>query len=278
MAEVDRDESTLEIRGGRRKFCEADDIALLKEALAHNAHVCRRGKLTEKFEEVAVSLNDSSALPWPTNGKHCTDRFKLLVANFRRIDRARSSASGIEEEYGEKDQLLADIVSAIDDTEERTRLERENVLRRDDRLAKAGQEVRATAMKRKGSDRSGPDEENGENEDDEFLPPSRESDDAVTPSRTTRGKKRHKHQSIDLEELIATNQERKAEQEILKLRLETDRLEFEKEREAAHERNEERRLQILSSQADLQRQQQNDNSRMQLKMLQVMDEMMKKLG
>jgi hypothetical protein len=169
-------------------------------------------------------------------------------------------------------------VSAIDDTEERTRLERENVLRRDDRLAKAGQEVRATAMKRKGSDRSGPDEENGENEDDEFLPPSRESDDAVTPSRTTRGKKRHKHQSIDLEELIATNQERKAEQEILKLRLETDRLEFEKEREAAHERNEERRLQILSSQADLQRQQQNDNSRMQLKMLQVMDEMMKKLG
>jgi hypothetical protein len=45
------------------------------------------------------------------------------------------------------------------------------------------------------------------------------------------GKKRHKHQSIDLEELIATSQEKKAEQEILKLRLETDRLEFEKERE-----------------------------------------------
>jgi hypothetical protein len=88
MAEVDRDEPTLEIRGARREFC--DDIALLKEALAHNAYVCRRGKLTEKFEEVAVSLNDSSALPCPTNGKHCTDRFKLLVANFRRIDRARS--------------------------------------------------------------------------------------------------------------------------------------------------------------------------------------------
>jgi hypothetical protein len=62
MAEIDRDESTLEIRGGRRKFCEADYIALLKEALAHNANVHRRVKLTEKFEEVAVSLNDSRAL------------------------------------------------------------------------------------------------------------------------------------------------------------------------------------------------------------------------
>jgi hypothetical protein len=51
-------------------------------------------------------------------------------------------------------------VSVIDDTEEHTRLEREKVFRRDDRLEKVGQEVRATAMKRKGSDRSGLDEEN----------------------------------------------------------------------------------------------------------------------
>jgi hypothetical protein len=111
-----------------------------------------------------------------------------------------------------------------------------------------------------------------------FLPPSRDSDDAVTLSSNPRGKRRQKHQSVDLEELLATSQEKKAEQEILKLRLETERLEFEKERAAAHERNEERRLQILSSQADLQCQQQNGNTRMQLKMLQVMDEMMKKLG
>jgi hypothetical protein len=50
-----------------------------------------------------------------------------------------------------------------------------------------------------------------------FLPPSRESGDVVTPSRSMRGKNHHKHQSIDLEELLATNQERRAEQEILKL-------------------------------------------------------------
>jgi hypothetical protein len=60
-------------------------------------------------------------------------------------------------------------VSAIDDTEEGTRLERENGLRRDDRLAKVGQEFRDTTMKRKGSDQGGPDEENGENEDDDVC-------------------------------------------------------------------------------------------------------------
>jgi hypothetical protein len=60
--------------------------------------------------------------------------------------------------------------------------------------------------------------------------------------------------------------------------LETDRLEFEIERAAAHERNEERRLELFSNQAGLQRQQQNDSARIQLKMLQVMEEMTKKLG
>jgi hypothetical protein len=134
-------------------------------------------------------------------------------------------------------------------------------------------------MKTKGGDRSGIDEEDSENEDDDsFLPPSRSSDDAVTPSSNPRRKKRQKHQSVDLEEFLATSQEKKAQKEILKLRLETDRLEFENERAVAHESNEERRLQILSSQADRQRQQQNDNTGMQLKMLQVMDEVMKKLG
>jgi hypothetical protein len=81
-----------------------------------------------------------------------------------------------------------------------------------------------------------------------------------------------------LEDFLVLNQEKKADQDSLELKLETDRLDFEKERAAAHERNEEKRLELLSNQADLQRQQQDDNTRMQLKMLQVMEEMMKKLG
>jgi hypothetical protein len=85
---------------GRRKFGETEDIALLKEIVASDAHVCRRGKVTEPFEEVARALNEGNALPWNTNGKHCNNRYKLLRANYRRADRARALASGTEDEFG----------------------------------------------------------------------------------------------------------------------------------------------------------------------------------
>jgi hypothetical protein len=103
----------------RRKFGESEDIALLKEVLACGAHTCRRGSQMDKFDELSVSLNSNGALPWTADGKHCLDGYKLLVASFKRTDRARASASGIEERFGEKEELLADIASAVDDANER---------------------------------------------------------------------------------------------------------------------------------------------------------------
>jgi hypothetical protein len=50
--------------GGRRKFGETEDIAFPKEIVANEAHVCQRGKVTEKLEEVARALNEGNALPW----------------------------------------------------------------------------------------------------------------------------------------------------------------------------------------------------------------------
>jgi hypothetical protein len=59
-------------------------------------------------------------MPWNTDGKHCINRYKLLIATFGMADRARAATSGAEEEFGGKDQLLSDICSAIDDAHERT--------------------------------------------------------------------------------------------------------------------------------------------------------------
>jgi hypothetical protein len=63
----------------------------------------------------------------------------------------------------------------------------------------------------------------------------------------------------------------------MRLKLENERLSFEKERAEAHDRHEEKRLDIMAAQADLQRQQQSESTRMQLKMFQVMEEMIKKI-
>jgi hypothetical protein len=148
MSHVLADNVASESRGGRRKFGEMEGITFLKEIVANDAHVCRHGKVAEKFEDVARALNEGNALPWNTNGKHCNDMYKLLLANFRRADRARALASGTEEKFGERDQLLADIHSAVNDNEERGRAGGEISAKRDERLAKAGQEVRANVYRR----------------------------------------------------------------------------------------------------------------------------------
>jgi uncharacterized membrane protein len=66
--------------------------------------------------------------------------------------------------------------------------------------------------------------------------------------------------------LLAATQEKRSEQEQMRLKLENERLSFEKERAEAHDRHEEKRLDIMAAQADLQRQQQSECTRMQLKM------------
>jgi hypothetical protein len=224
-------------------------------------------------------LNEGNALPGNTNGKHCNDRYKLLLANFRRADRARALASGTEEEFGERDQLLADIHSAVNDNEERGRAEREISAKRDERLAKAGQEVRANAMSRKQGARSDAENGNSDEEGDiaEQLTTSLGDEDMITPANPRRGRKRKKHSTLELEDLLAATQEKRVEQEQMRLKLENERLSFEKERAEAHDKHEERRLDIMAAQADLQRQQQSESTRVQLQMFQVMEEMIKKI-
>jgi hypothetical protein len=191
MSHVLDDNVASENRGGRRKFGEVEDITLVKEIVANDAPVCRRGKVAEKFEDVARALNEGNALPWNTNGKHCNDMYTLLLANFRRADRARALASGTEEEFGERDQLLADIHTAVNDNEERGRAEREISAKRDERLAKAGQEVRENAMRRKQGVRSDAESGKSDEEDDiaEQLTTSLGDEDMITPANSRRGRK-----------------------------------------------------------------------------------------
>jgi hypothetical protein len=195
---VENDDVTPVSRSSRRKFGEAEDIALLKEVLANEAHMCRRGTMTDKFDEVACALNNSEALPWSTNGKHCNDRFKLLLAGFRRTDRARASASGTEEDFGEKDQLLADILSAVNDNEERGRVEREESAKRDERLVNAGQEVRANAMRRRAREESVVVSGDGDEEGDNAVCVTDSQENSETPTYTEnqRARKRQKHSAF----------------------------------------------------------------------------------
>jgi hypothetical protein len=160
--------------------------------------------VTENFKEVDRALNEGNALPWNTNDKHCNDRYKLLLANFRRANRARALASGTEEEFEENDQLLADIQCAVNDNDERGRTEREESAKRGERLAKAGQEVRENAMSRKQGARSDAKSGNADEDGDdaERLTTSHDDDDMISPTNSRRGRKRKKHSTLGLKDVL----------------------------------------------------------------------------
>jgi hypothetical protein len=284
----------------RRKFGEQEDILLLKEVVANGAHIVRRGSQCDKFDEVATSLNANSVMPWNTDGKHCIDRYKLLISTFRRADRARAATSGAEEEFGEKDQLLSDICSAIDDADERGRLERREASRRDAELRYAGEQVRAAAMSRRTNAGDSIAEEDAEVENNaqeiveagsrdihENAPRVRSGSDSPSTIPEIASRKKRKR-PFDLEDVLLATEERRADQEGLRLKLETERLDYDRQRAAALEKNEERRLNMLEIQQEfdrkereetmkLQSQQQGAHAAVQMKMMSVLEQMLKKL-
>jgi hypothetical protein len=117
--------------------------------------------------------------------------------------------------------------------------------RRDARLIEAGEKVRSIAMRRRTA-RHGQEEGENHNVDanedvatrndrdhnnetsyqDRTAP---KSDDLSTPTAYGRGRKRRRD-IADLEEILMSVEDRRADQEILRLKLETDRLEFDRER------------------------------------------------
>lgn len=79
------------------------------------AHRLNHGEMALKFSAVAESLNLSGALLWKTDNKHCNDRFKILLSQWKRDNRERSLTSVGGEEYGELEHLCQDICKEIED-------------------------------------------------------------------------------------------------------------------------------------------------------------------
>jgi hypothetical protein len=168
--------------------------------------------------------------------------------------------------------------------------------RRDKELLKAGETIRFQAMNRRTVDRhtdrdvivpiasSQIDVEGLVSLDDGAAHNSSstrrlrkiEIDELSTAVDKSRAKKRKKKPD-DLENILQFAEERRADQDSQRLKLETDRLDFDRERAAALDAKEDKRIELLSSQNELQRQQQRDNTMMQMKMMSVMEEMLRKL-
>ncbi|KAE9307091.1 hypothetical protein PF001_g11785 [Phytophthora fragariae] len=127
----------------RRNFIEGDDLLLLKQAVAVKPYKEKHGKVMAQWEGVAASLVSSPEFSRANlGGKTAQNRFnlkKMMVAK---------CASGVEEAYTEKDQLLDDIIAEIDDFQHAKTLAKDVAAAKALANEKAGEVVRQLAVER----------------------------------------------------------------------------------------------------------------------------------
>ena len=170
----------------------------------------------KKTFEAALALFLSSSLEGcfhtiqEPSYKTLSDRFKKVIADHRLAVRSKVAVSGITKIQGEREVLLDDIVLEMDEWAEQRRMEREEKTEFDKRLQGAGEEMREKAPNR--------------------VSPNDGKGDSPSDCRVVRYKRRFSVDQRDEEhrDLLAAHVKIKADMEQKRLKLDEERLEFER--------------------------------------------------
>lgn len=142
-------------KNARRKFTKELDLCLLKEVQAAGTHIPQHQETLTKFMEVATSLSESSALQWVTDGKHAHDRYRLVLGQWKRLDKERALTPGGGEEFGEYEQLCEDLRTEVDDLRAEKDEAKLDAIVKEDKMLQAGEGIRTQAMNRRARSDSG---------------------------------------------------------------------------------------------------------------------------
>jgi hypothetical protein len=134
--------------GRKRKWTDDLDALLLREVKLQKPHSKHYGARGAAYSAIADSLNASGRLPWNTDKKHVQGRLSHLATARRAHQRTSARATGVEEEHGELEVLLDDIIAERDEFVA-TEADRRQIARaREDQLAEGGRRAREMAMRR----------------------------------------------------------------------------------------------------------------------------------
>jgi hypothetical protein len=140
---------TTEAAGGKRKaWSESEDIALLRQINADRPFAAPFGKVMQAWDAMATVLTSCQEVARPDlDGKKAQHRFSLLLAKHSTRNKDSAAASGVSEEYGEREILLDDLHSAMSDLKEVK--VKEKIERTDDALRQEanGKRIRDDAMR-----------------------------------------------------------------------------------------------------------------------------------
>jgi len=95
----------------RRRYSEAQDLALLRCILEVKAHLAPYGEKMKRFATTADRLNESELFPWHVDAKNCLERFNLLIELHKRND-VKSNALR-PKEATTREQLLDSVVEQV---------------------------------------------------------------------------------------------------------------------------------------------------------------------
>jgi hypothetical protein len=104
-----------EVQGGKRKtayrFTAPVDIDLLKEVMFVCPHDASYGQASARWEEVAEHMQGLHGADVTAAG--CRKRYDDLVSAFKKDTVTSLRASGTEEQYEEREQLLQDLSDLV---------------------------------------------------------------------------------------------------------------------------------------------------------------------
>lgn len=130
----------------RRKYTTECQVHFLEEAVAPRAHLTGHGTQGAAFYSLAANLNKSKGPIWAVHEKDCIEKYRALLKSFKVAERAKANSTGIEEEYGEQETLLHDIISAVkEDITRRETLRKANAAH-EKRLLKSGERISRESM------------------------------------------------------------------------------------------------------------------------------------
>jgi len=127
------------------RFSPKYDISLLKEVVARNPFGLKNSKETwlQIVENVNALLSETTNNAKFTE-RGCRDRVKLLVNAFKKETMASLKASGTDEEYSERLQLLTEVVELMEEKESIAR----EAEKSEHEKEKQGSDVRRVSMQK----------------------------------------------------------------------------------------------------------------------------------
>jgi hypothetical protein len=175
----------------KRKWSDELDALLLREAKLQKPLEKKYGDRGATYASMASNLNACGRMPWRTDQKHIQGRLQHLMDARRAHQRVSARATGIEEEHGELECLLDDLIDESDRFKASEAERRDTLRERDMALAESGRQARELAMSRQapagdaesidGSDEGGSDVNF---EADVNLDVERQERSTATPSST----------------------------------------------------------------------------------------------